>query len=80
MENCEKDMKIKIDSNKCKNPDVCLKCVQVCPAKIFVLKPIIEKSDSYANTCEIKVLFKDMCNGCMECVELCPEQCILVKF
>jgi NAD-dependent dihydropyrimidine dehydrogenase PreA subunit len=73
-------MKIKIDNNKCKNPDICMKCVRVCPAKIFVLKPIIEKSGTYANKVEIKALFKDTCNGCMECVEVCPEQCINVEF
>ena len=57
-----------------------MKCVQVCPAKIFVLKPIIEKKNAYAKEVEIKALFKDMCNGCMECVEICPEQCISVEF
>jgi ferredoxin len=72
-------MKIQIDHNKCKNPDECMKCVRVCPAKIFVLKPIIKK-DTYTNKVEINVLFKDMCNSCMECVEVCPEQCINVEF
>ena len=57
-----------------------MKCVQVCPAKVFVLKPIIEKNGSYVTSCKIKALFKDMCNGCMKCVEICPEQCISVKF
>ena len=73
-------MKIKIDNNKCKNPDNCMKCVQVCPAKIFVLKPIIRKKSSYAKEVEIKALFIDMCNGCMDCVKVCPEHCISVKF
>ena len=76
----ERYMKIKIDNNKCKNPHGCMKCVQVCPAKVFVLKPIIKKKSSYAKGVEIKALFKDMCNGCMKCVEICPEQCISVKF
>ena len=73
-------MKIKIDNNQCKNPDNCMKCVQVCPAKVLVLKPIIEKKRSYVKTCEIKALFRDMCNGCMECVEICPEKCISIEF
>jgi ferredoxin len=73
-------MKIKIDNNKCKNPDECMKCVQVCPAKVFVLKPIIKKDKSYKKSVEIKALFKDICTGCMECVEVCPEQCISVEF
>jgi len=73
-------MKIKIDNNQCKNPDTCMKCVQICPAKVFVLKPIIEKKSTYANRVEIKALFIDTCNGCMECVKVCPEQCINVKF
>ena len=73
-------MKIKIDNNKCKNPDKCMKCVQVCPAKVLVLKPLKEKKRSYTKSVEIKAVFKDMCNGCMECVEICPEQCILVEF
>lgn len=74
------NMKIKIDNNKCKNPDKCMKCVQVCPAKVLLLKPIIEKRSSYAKEVEIKAVFKDICNGCMECVEICPEQCISVEF
>ena len=74
-------MKIKIDSNKCKNPDECMKCVQVCPAKIFILKPRgTKKRSAHAKKWEIKVLFKDLCNGCMECVKVCPEQCISVEF
>jgi ferredoxin len=72
-------MKIKIDTTKCKNPDNCIKCVQICPAKIFVLKPADKKS-SYVKTCEIKVLFEDLCNGCMKCVEVCPEKCVSIDF
>jgi ferredoxin len=72
-------MKIKIDNTKCKNPDNCMKCVQICPTKIFVLNPTAEKS-SYVKTCEIKVLFKDMCDACMKCVEVCPEKCISIEF
>ncbi|MCK4476715.1 MAG: 4Fe-4S dicluster domain-containing protein [Methanophagales archaeon] len=72
-------IKIKIDNDKCKNPDECMKCVQACPAKIFVLKSV-KKESSYVNKWEVKVLFKDLCNGCMKCVEICPEQCISVKF
>jgi len=72
-------VKIKIDNDRCKNSDECMKCVKVCPAKVFVLKPAKKKS-SYVNRWEIKALFKDLCNGCMECVEACPEQCISVKF
>ena len=73
-------MKIKIDSNKCKNPDNCRKCVQICPAKVLVLKPIIGGKGSHVKTCEIKALFREMCDGCMECVEVCPEQCISIEF
>lgn len=73
-------MKIKIDNNQCKNPDNCMKCVQICPAKVFVLKPIIGKKRFYVKTCEIKALFRDMCNGCMDCVEICPEKCISIEF
>jgi NAD-dependent dihydropyrimidine dehydrogenase PreA subunit len=73
-------MKIKIDCNKCKNPDDCLKCVQICPAKIFVLKPGRAKENPYTKSVEIKAMFKEMCNGCMECVEICPEQCISIEF
>ena len=72
-------MKIKIDNNKCKNPDECMKCVQVCPAKVFVLKPV-EKKSSCVKKWKIKALFKDMCNGCRGCVEVCPEQCIKIEF
>lgn len=73
-------MKIKIENIKCKNPGACMKCVRICPAKIFVLKPIIEKKSEHAKEVEIIALFKDMCNGCMKCVEVCPEQCICLKF
>lgn len=73
-------MKVRIDNTKCKNPDKCMRCVQICSAKVFVLTPIIEGKSAYENYVEIKVLFKDMCNGCMKCVELCPEKCINIEF
>jgi len=73
-------MKIKIDNHKCKNPDACVKCVLVCPAKVLVLKPKREKEGLYTKRMEIKALFKDMCDGCMDCVEVCPEHCINVEF
>ena len=73
-------MKIKIDNNKCKNPDKCIKCVLVCPAKVFALKPKREKESPYTKGVEIKAVFKDTCNGCMECVEICPEKCISIYF
>jgi len=73
-------IKIKIDNDKCKNPGKCMKCVQVCQAKVFLIKPIIEKKSAYAKGIEIKAVFKDLCNGGMECVEICPEQCISVEF
>ena len=72
-------MKIKISN--CTDPKNCMKCVEVCPAKIFVLKPIgTKKMSNYVKKWEIKAIFKNLCNGCMECVEVCPEQCITVKF
>jgi ferredoxin len=74
-------MKIKIDKLKCKNPDTCMKCIQICPVKIFVLQPIgAPKMSSYVKTWRIKTICEAMCNGCMECAEICPEQCIRVEF
>jgi ferredoxin len=73
-------MKIKIENKKCKNPENCMKCLQICPAKVFVLKPLLEKKSWYVKAFEINALFKDSCNGCMECVEICPEKCIRIEF
>lgn len=73
-------MKFTIDNTRCKNPDTCMKCIQICPAKVFVLKPILEKKTSYVMTFKINALFKDTCNGCMKCVEICPEKCIHIEF
>ena len=71
---------IKIDDDMCKNQDKCIKCVLICPAKVFVLKQTIEKKSAYAKGVKIRALFKDMCNGCMECVQICPEKCISIDF
>jgi len=72
-------MKIKISN--CTDPKNCMKCVEVCPAKIFVLKPLgTKKMSDYVKKREIKAIFTDLCNGCMECVEICPEQCIRIEF
>ncbi len=72
---------MKIEIGDCNDPKSCIKCVQECPVKIFVLKPIGTKNMScYVKEWRIKAIFKDMCNGCMKCVEACPENCIKVEF
>ncbi|MHC1585603.1 MAG: 4Fe-4S binding protein [Candidatus Syntropharchaeia archaeon] len=72
-------MKIKV--NNCKDPKNCMKCVGVCPAKIFVLKPTgTRRMSNYVKKWEIKALFRDLCNGCMKCIEVCPEGCIEITF
>ena len=58
-----------------------MKCIEVCPAKIFVLKPMgTKKLSDYAEKWEIRAVFKEMCNGCLECVRVCPEQAIHIEF
>ena len=71
-------MKIRIDSTLCKMPDTCMKCVQACPAKIFVIKP--SGTNLVDEKYETVVLFKDLCSGCMKCVEACPRACIHLEF
>ena len=72
-------MKIKIKN--CLNPRSCMKCVNICPAKIFVLKPIgAPKIGKNVKKWEIKAIFTDFCNGCLSCVDICPERCIKVEF
>jgi formate hydrogenlyase subunit 6/NADH:ubiquinone oxidoreductase subunit I len=55
-----------------------MKCVRICPANIFVIKP--SETNSVGDKCEIAVLFKALCNGCMKCIEACPHGCIHLEF
>lgn len=71
-------LKIKVDN--CNNPKSCIKCVQACPAKIFILKPIgTKKLSDHVEKWRITTIFKDLCNGCMKCIEVCPENCIKIE-
>ena len=80
VKNGKLQMKIRIDNSKCKSSEGCRICVQICPSKVFVLKPIKGKTGTFMGEVEIKALFKDFCNGCRECVEMCPEKCIKIDF
>lgn len=56
---------IKIDKSKC---NLCGKCIDVCPKKIFEFK-----------NKKIKIGNSDNCIGCLICVRSCPGKAIIVK-
>lgn len=71
------NMNLKI--NGCTDPLRCKKCLDICPAKVIILKPVNSKgSYSDLKTWRLSMIFKTFCNGCLKCVEVCEKKYILV--
>ena len=80
-----------IDRKKCNysmyDPLGCKKCLQLCPLKVFVTRPL-EKRD-YSVPPKDRVdptiwvllpTWADYCNGCGACIRECPKDAITIKF
>ena len=71
-------IKILIDTKKCTDPDKCKKCLEVCPAGVFMLVPVgkhkrhLEKPPEHL----LKANFPELCSLCMACVNTCPRKAI----
>ncbi len=59
-----KGFRLVVDKSRC---TLCLKCVELCPAEVFV-----KDGDSIAAR-------SDRCIGCYGCVPLCPVKAISVE-
>jgi ferredoxin len=71
-------LKIKIED--CKNPKTCMKCINVCPVKIIVLKPTgTKRLSDLVEKWKITAIFKKLCNECMNCVDACPNGLISLE-
>ncbi|RDE15262.1 MAG: ferredoxin [Candidatus Thorarchaeota archaeon] len=70
--------KIVVDYDKCKDPRICKKCLQICPPAIFILY-----SPDYINNdptdWRVDVAFTDLCTRCNQCVDICPLDAITIK-
>lgn len=80
-------VKIKIVDNKCPTPFACKKCIDACPAGIFMVAANPMKTSGKFKTIDENrpgdyMLLAPMlskCIGCNLCVEICPNGAIKVR-
>ncbi|MFX1365255.1 MAG: 4Fe-4S binding protein [Promethearchaeota archaeon] len=79
-------MKIKIKTKNCKDPNSCLKCLEVCIPGVFLRVPKKKFKTDFESQVKINeinhrisVRFIDSCTLCMNCVSICPENAITIK-
>ena len=72
-------MKIRINSQACRDPLDCRVCLENCPERVFGTYPRQRRVPGVrAGDWVIFPMFISQCTGCMECVNLCPETAISV--
>ena len=71
-------VQIAINSEKCKLPMECRKCVAICPQCVYKVHLIrIDKGKKMPlDAWGLAMWFPDQCRGCLECVRVCPEKAL----
>lgn len=74
-------VKIKINYEKCTNPEECLKCLDTCPTGVFIKAPISKPKSPSTKPRAYKIvpIYNKLCNACRLCVNICPSEAIIVK-
>ena len=73
-----KKPKIKIDYNKCKKPEDCRKCLNVCPTAVFNLY-FTDKDHHDPKNWKVDAVFPQLCTNCQACIEICSQNAITIK-
>ena len=61
----------------CSQARDCRKCLEVCPAQVFIIAPRIARAAGvFAGDWRITASLPSRCTGCGECVAVCPENAI----
>lgn len=76
---------IEIDSEKCKIPFDCKKCLQVCPTSVFMVHAVKVEKGRETNPKEpgaykLAAPMRDKCSVCNDCIDVCPEDAITITF
>jgi len=71
-------VKIKIDYTKCTNPKECRKCVNLCPAGVFMLY-FTDKNFYTPENYIVDPVLSQLCTYCEKCIQICPEDAISLK-
>ncbi len=63
----------------CSQARDCRKCLEVCPAQVFIIAPQVRRSAGVpASDWRITACLPSRCTGCGDCVTACPEGAISV--
>jgi NADH-quinone oxidoreductase subunit I len=71
-------IKITVDYNKCKKPEDCRLCLQVCSPAVFNLI-FTDKDHHDPKNWKVVPVFPFLCIDCGLCVEKCPNNAITIK-
>lgn len=73
--------KISINNKKCSQPELCLKCLQVCQPCVLNIT-FTDKDYHQPQNWIIDPVFPQLCLGkeCRKCIEICPMSSIAIKF
>jgi ferredoxin len=69
----------KVQVGACRDPRSCRRCIETCPAQVFVVAPEVQRTaGTYASSWRIHASQHSRCTGCGACVEACPESAISI--
>ena len=72
-------VRIDFDESKCKSPRECSKCLQFCPAGVFMTYPMsARKPGKKAEDWVVKPVLARLCTGCLVCEQACPDGAIKI--
>ena len=78
--------KITIDHEKCTVPFLCKKCLQICPAAVFLVDRVLSKEERQEEmdpridgNYVLFALRRDQCTMCNKCIEVCPVDAITIE-
>ncbi|NVM04447.1 MAG: 4Fe-4S binding protein [Candidatus Helarchaeota archaeon] len=81
-------VRIKISEKKCPTPFACQKCLNICPAGVFMvvanpMKTVTKFTPIDENEPGSYMLVAPMaskCIGCNKCIDICPNQALKIKY
>ncbi len=70
----------RVQVQPCSQARNCRKCLEVCPAQVFVIAPQTGRSTGVpAGDWRIYPGLPSRCTGCVDCVSACPEVAITIS-
>jgi len=71
-------VRIEVNYDKCTEPMLCRKCLQVCPLAVFGLEPLENRVEvgREPRKWKLDVVYPELCNGCGGCAKICPVEAL----